>query len=90
MKINLEKIEELYGNSLLIEIKNNLEDIVENINYLKKRQINNYEELLENYPFVLIISPTTFQKKIDKLIENLGNNYIEILENNISLWGDIQ
>ncbi len=89
MKVDIEKIQNLYGESIIIEMKDNFGNVIDNLSYLKKNKIINYDEILENYPYLFILSPISFQKKTNQLLTKLGNHYNEILEKNISLWGEI-
>ena len=89
MKIDFEKIEEIYGNSVIDEIKNNLNDILENIKYLKYLKINDIEDIFERYPFIFICDKNEFKSKVDKLILKIGINYIDMLDNDMELWGEL-
>lgn len=89
MKINLEKIEEIYGKNSLYEIKDNLDTVLENIDCLLKYQITNIDEILECYPYIFLESEDIFQQKIDHFIMYLGDNYQKKLEEDISLWGEL-
>ena len=89
MKIQLDKIKELYGDNILYEIKNNIDIISDNLSYLGKYQITNIEEIFVSYPYIFISSPDLFREKIDSFIEKLGIEYKEELEINIRLWGNL-
>ena len=89
MKIQLEKIKELYGDNTLYEIKNNIDIVSNNLNYLGKYQIENVDEIFANYPYIFISSPELFRTKIDSFIEKLGIEYKEELERNMALWGNL-
>ena len=90
MKLDLETIKEVYGNSCIIGIKDYLDEVASNINYLKTKGFSNTYEILERYPLLFVDTNDIFKEKIDFLINKLGNNYIEILNNNMDLWGDIE
>ncbi len=74
MKIDLEKIQELYGESIINEMKNHFDNIIENLSYLKKKQISNYDEVLESYPYLFMLSSYSFQKKINQIIKKNGKS----------------
>ena len=84
--LDMNKIEEIYGKSIFNNIKNNLEDLTENIKYLQTKKFNNIEEIIEQNPYLFIMPNDIFIERLDNLIENLGNNYIEILNEDITLW----
>lgn len=86
MKIDFEKIEEIYGSSIIEEIKNNSKDILENIQYLKELNINDIEDIFERYPLIFICDKNEFKNKVDKLISKIGINYVDMLDNDMELW----
>ena len=86
MKIDFEKIEEIYGSSVIEEIKNNSKDILENIQYLKELNINDIEDIFERYPLIFICDKNEFKNKVDKLISKIGINYVDMLDNDMELW----
>lgn len=86
MKIDFEKIEEIYGSSVIEEIKNNSKDILENIQYLKELRINDIEDIFERYPLIFICDKNEFKNKVDKLISKIGINYVDMLDNDMELW----
>lgn len=89
MKIDLDRIQKIYGESVIYNIKENLENVIGNMNYLITKGFNNVNEIIEQNPFLFIKSCEIFQEKIDSLIKNLGVEYIEKLEDNTFLWGEI-
>lgn len=89
MKIQLDKIKELYGENTLYEIKSNIDIISDNLSYLGKYQITNIDEIFMRYPYVFITSPESFKTVIDNFIEKIGLNYQEELERNMTLWGTL-
>ena len=89
MKIDFEKIEEIYGSSVIEEIKNNSKDILENIKYLKELNINDIEDIFERYSLIFICDKNEFKNKVDKLISKIGINYVDMLDNNMELWEEL-
>ena len=89
MKIDFEKIEEIYGSSVIDEIKNNINDILENIKYLKYLKTNDIEDVFERFPLIFICDKIEFKNKINKLILKIGINYIDILDNDMELWEEL-
>lgn len=89
MKIDFEKIEEIYGSSIIEEIKNNSKDILENIKYLKELNINDIEDIFERYPLIFICDKNEFKNKVDKLISKIGINYVDMLDNDMELWEEL-
>lgn len=89
MKIDFEKIEEIYGSSVIEEIKNNSKDILENIKYLKELNINDIEDIFERYSLIFICDKNEFKNKVDKLISKIGINYVDMLDNDMELWEEL-
>ena len=89
MKLNLKKIQEIYGNSAIYEIENHLDIIVNNMNYLVSLKFNNVYSILETNPYMFLYDNNRFKEKVNNLIQKLGVEYIEKLDNDISLWGEI-
>ena len=42
------------------------------------------------YPYMFLEPTDIFEDKINNFLDELGVEYIEILSNNISLWGEIE
>ncbi len=89
MVLNIEKLKEIYGETVLYDIKENLDSIIANINYLLSKKFKDIFDIFETYPYLFMNTPEVFQKKVDSLIEKLGVEYIEKLEHNYSLWGEV-
>ncbi len=89
MKLNLKKIQEIYGNSSIYEIEDHLDIIVNNMNYLVSLKFNNVYSILETNPYMFLYDNNRFKEKVNNLIQKLGVEYIEKLDNDISLWGEI-
>lgn len=86
MNLDLEKIQEIYGNSIIKEISANVGSLINNINYLEQRHFDNADEVFELYPYAFLQDEDTFKGKVDNLILTLGVEYIERLQEDMSLW----
>ena len=89
MNINIEKIKEIYGFDTLNLIKNNIKDVIKNIKYMEALGFTDTIDIFERYTLFFIEEPIYFKQKIDKLIKNLGTNYIEMIENDLSLLDEL-
>ena len=87
--MNLEKIKEIYGEDIYEDIINNKELVMNNINYLNSKNITIIEDIIERYGIILLYEEDEFKDKIDSLINKLGDNYIEELENNVDLLEEL-
>ncbi len=86
MNIDFGKCREIYGDEVLINCKEESTDLAKSINYLIKLGFNDWEDIIERYLIVFTDSFENVKIKIDKLIEILGTDYVEILENDMGLW----
>lgn len=85
MNINYEKLLNLYGINMLDEIKDNLKDVINNINYLSSIGIIDVIDVFERYPMLFLYDKITFINKVNTLTNSIPN-YIEELDKDISLW----
>lgn len=89
MQINYDKIIEIYGEDLLMLILDNVIDVEKNINYLNHLGFIDTLDIFERYPYLFINSYNEFQKKINNLINNIGTDYVNIIENNLDLLEEL-
>ena len=88
--IDMNKIEEIYGKTTIYRFKENIEKITNNIELLREKSFENIEELIELNPYLLILPEDIFKEKIDNIICKLGINYNEIINENTSIWSNIE
>ena len=89
MKLDLKRIEEIYGKSSIYEFKENMDEVITNLNYLLSRGFNNVYTILENNPYIFFLDTNIFEERVNNLIDKLGVEYIEKLEEDFTLWGEI-
>lgn len=89
MNIDFDKINEIYGVDILNSCKENIDDLVKNINYLVRLDFNDVSDIVERFPFIFLDSHQQFKVKINKFIDKLGVDYIGILEENMGLWEEL-
>lgn len=89
MNFNIEKIMEIYGESTVDLINENIDDIVDNLMYLKSLEFNDIEDIFERYVFIFAEEPKTFRRKVNKLVSKLGEDYVSTLEVNMDMWEEI-
>lgn len=89
MEIDFKKIEQIYGIEMIEEIRDNLRDVNANVNYLLKIGFNDVEDIFERYAPIFICSNKNFIEKINDLIMKIGNNYINIIENDLSILEEL-
>ncbi len=89
MNLDMDRINEVFGKSMIFNIQANKEDFLQNIKYMQSLGYKNVEELVELYPETFLLDTTIFQEKVDLLLEKLGVESFEKIEENMELWGSI-
>ena len=74
---------------MIEEIRDNLRDVNTNVNYLLKIGFNDVEDIFERYAPIFICSNKNFIEKINNLIKKIGNDYINIIENDLSILEEL-
>ena len=85
MKVNLNNIRDTYGDSVVLLIRDNIDDVMKNIDYLNKLEFIDAEDIFEKFAILFLDTPSIFKNKIDNLIKELGNGYVDIIENDLSI-----
>lgn len=89
MNIDFKKINEIYGTDILDGLRDNLEEVNKNIKYLYEIGIEDIEEVFERYAPIFIRTNKEFTSKVNKLVGRLGNEYVEILAENLEYWSEL-
>ena len=84
-KIDLNKMKEVYGDEILEMIENNMDIISENILTMKKYNFDDIEWLFEANPSFFMNFPKRFEEKIKEMIEKIGPNYVEYIQENVDI-----
>ena len=79
----LENIIDTYGEDIKEDILENKDIVLENYNFLQELNIISLDEMFQRY--ITIFLDEDFKNKMNKLIFNLGEDYIEKIEENISI-----
>ena len=77
-------MKEVYGEEILDMISSSMDSIEENIEILKKLNFTDIGGIFERCPDIFMEFSEDFENKINKLVNELGSNYVEIIENDIS------
>ena len=64
-------------------------NFIEIYELLKEKNITCIEDIIVNYLELFTCDKTILEKRIDKLINTLGNNYNELINNNLSLLNEL-
>lgn len=80
----LEEIIDTYGSSIKKDLIDNKETVVDNYNYLKSLNVISLDEIFTRY--IIMFLDEDFKKKINSLILKLGEDYIEKIEEDLSIF----
>lgn len=83
----LEEIIDTYGSSIKKDLIDNKETVVDNYNYLKSLNVISLDEIFTRY--IIMFLDEDFKKKINDLILKLGEDYIEKIEEDLSIFDRI-
>lgn len=89
MNIDFDRIEKIYGSSIINSIYLLKDDVIDNIKYFISLGFEDTEDIFERQVLIFICLKEEFRVKINNLIKKLGNNYIEEIENDISLLDEL-
>lgn len=89
MNINFDKIEHIYGKSVIDSIYDMQEDVMKNAEYFYLLGLNDTEDIFERQVLAFICEHNEFKTKMNKLINKLGTNYVEMIEKDISLLDEL-
>ena len=87
--MNIDRLTEIYGESIARVLYDNIDTFTTNIKYLESKGYSNVLDLVGLYPYSFIQDEDDFKEKVDTLIDDLGIDYVEQLNNNFELWGDV-
>ena len=89
MELDMDKIREIFGTSIITEIRENKEEFLENIKYVMSKSYPDTYELVERYPHTFLMNPRDFKEKVDNLLDSLGVESFEKMGENIDIWGSL-
>lgn len=84
-KIDLKKMQEVYGNEIIEMIEVNMDIISKNILTMKKYKFDDIQWLFEACPSFFMNFPKQFEEKFKKIIEKVGPNYVEYIQENVEI-----
>ena len=88
--VDFDKISEIYGEEVLREMQENIDEVIKNVNYMYMLEFNDVEDIFEREILLFLYDHDTFKDKLNKLIYKLGLNYVEKIENDLSLLESLQ
>ena len=89
MKLDLDKIKEIYGEKIIYQLDDNIEELISNMKYLLHLGFDDVYDIVSLYPYMFIMDEDLFREKVDILINNLGVEYKEKLSLDTSLWEEV-
>lgn len=88
--VDFDRISEIYGEEVLREMQENMDEVIKNVNYMYMLEFNDVEDIFEREILLFLYDHDTFKDKLNKLIYKLGLNYVEKIENDLSLLESLQ
>ena len=67
-----------------------MDEVIKNVNYMYMLEFNDVEDIFEREILLFLYDHDTFKDKLNKLIYKLGLNYVEKIENDLSLLESLQ
>jgi hypothetical protein len=86
-EFNYQLIEENYDRDFLSSLDEEL--FKENLNIFNKYKISCIEDIILNYLDIFTFDSNILDSRLIKLITKLGNNYNEVINNNLSVINDL-
>ncbi len=83
--INIDKIEHIYGKSVIESLSFMQEDVIDNLKYFSSLGFESVDDIFERQVLIFICDHMEFKNKINCLIKKIGINYIDEIESNIGL-----
>lgn len=84
---DLEELTKKFNNSLINNIINQKENVIKIITFLVQNNVDIIEELLLSYLELFTYSIDTIKIKLDKLKDTFGDNWLEAINEDVSLLG---
>ena len=82
--VDLNSIKEIFGEEYIEMINENIDVIDKNVKIMYELNFDDVEGIFERCPEVFMYNPSEFETKIKDLIEKLGENYVDRIEEDIS------
>ena len=84
MVINYDNLKEIYGEEIIETLNDNMDIVEKNIKTMKKLGFEDVEGIFERNVATFLYFSKSFKEKLDNLIEKLGTDYVNIIENDVS------
>ncbi len=87
--MDIDKIKEIYGESMLVTVRENISNINNNIRYLHSLNILDTNELFESCTPIFLYDEEEFKNRINALVEKLGTDYIDKIYDDLGLLEEL-
>ena len=84
MVINYDNLKEIYGEEIIETLNDNMDIVEKNIKTMKKLGFEDVEGIFERNVETFLYFPQSSKEKINNLIEKLGSDHVNIIENDVS------
>ena len=84
--LDMDRINEIFGKSMIANIRENQEDFIKNIKYIQSLGYKDVYNLVELYPETFIQDSSVFEEKVNDLLDSLGVESFEKIDENTEIW----
>lgn len=84
-EINLKIMKEIYGEEIEEIILDNMDNIKTNVATLEDLNFKDIQGIFEMYPALFMNFPKQFKEKFEKLRNIYGENFVDKIENDLTL-----
>ena len=89
MDIDFNKIEKIYGKSVIESMSILRDDVIKNIEYFMLLGFDDVIDIFERQVLIFIYPNEEFVFKVTTLIKKIGINYVDEIESDISLLDEL-
>jgi len=89
INIDLEKMKLVHGEEIVEIIYENIDLVEKNIKILKDYKFDDIEGIFERCPMIFMHFTKEFNNKIEKLKNDLGEEYVDIIQNDVGIIEEI-
>lgn len=90
LEVELDTIREIYGEDIVETMAHQQEDVLRNMEYLVKRNFGeSVSDICNRFGILLLEDPKIFEERVNGLIADMGEDYVNLLAEDMSPWGDL-
>jgi hypothetical protein len=87
LEIDLDTVAEIYGDSVVESLASAQEDTLRNIAYLISREFGeDVSDICNRFAPILLYDTDEFAEKVSALIDDMGEDYVDVMGEDMSCW----